>query len=87
MLRKTKRRICQEIQEWDEEAEDPTKDNPELGWGFLEDKPKDGVVPGQVMTYFIIMLFFHHFSPPALKYMDILFPTCRLLSIRLDARS
>lgn len=49
--------MTQEIQEWDEHGEDPAKDNPELGWGFLEDKPKDAVVPGQVMACFITFNF------------------------------
>ena len=75
------------MQEWDEDGEDPAHDNPELGWGFLENQPKDAVVPGQVMACFIMHYFsIIFFASPAFKQMGILFPTCRLLSVGLDAR-
>lgn len=43
-LRQTKRRISQEIEEWEEDAtSDPSSRNdPELTWGFLDDASKEG---------------------------------------------
>ena len=51
LLRNTKRRIDQEMEEWEEDV-DPKKprggEKPQLQWGFMEDQ--EGVKPGYVMT-------------------------------------
>ena len=41
-LRKTKRRITQEIEEWDEVCDDEPPEEPELEWGFLDDDKPPG---------------------------------------------
>ena len=40
-LRKTTRRISQEAQEWEEQADPEGDAEPELDWGFMEDAMDD----------------------------------------------
>lgn len=69
-LRQTKRRISQDIEEWDEDAtSDPaSRADPELAWGFLDDAPKGGQKekqPGHNSICFMMFLYriktFWHF--------------------------
>ena len=90
-LRKTKRRITQEVEEWEEACDDEPAEEPELDWGFLgDDKPPGhsiAIISDCTWQYLLCQWFTTLSQPPNVPTCDLSFipfpiPRPWLLSIQ-----